>query len=60
MNEGGEDAGDDLTLENPYDTYGVGGGTGQTPGVGGPTGLGYGASPYDGLTRDVAGMGIKG
>ena len=41
--------GDDLALENPYDQHG-----------GESTGPGYGASPYHGLTRDVAGMDIKG
>lgn len=57
---GANDAGDDLTLENPYDKYGLGGGTNQTPGAGGTTGPAYGASPYYGLTRDMAGMDIKG
>lgn len=47
---------DDLTLENPYDKYGAG--QGQTPG--GATNPGYGVSPYYGLTRDMAGMDIKG
>jgi len=53
---------DDLPLQNPYDRYGLalGGGTSQTPGAGGPPGPGYGASPYYGLTRDMAGMDIKG
>ena len=57
---GGEE--DDLPLHNPYDRYGLalGGGTNQTPGAGGPSGPGYGASPYYGLTRDMAGMDIKG
>jgi len=57
---GGQDAEDDLPLQNPYDRYGLGGGTNQAPGPGGPTGPGYGASPYYGLTRDMAGMGIEG
>lgn len=50
---------DDLPLQNPYDRYGLalGGATNQTPGASGP---GYGASPYYGLTRDIAGMDIKG
>ena len=53
---------DDLPLQNPYDRYGLalGGGTNQTPGTGGSSGPGYGASPYYGLTRDMAGMDIKG
>jgi signal transducing adaptor molecule len=53
---------DDLPLHNPYDRYGLalGGGTNQTPGTGGSSGPGYGASPYYGLTRDMAGMDIKG
>lgn len=61
-NEGSLSPEDDLPLQNPYDRYGLafGGGTNQTPGAGGPTGPGYGASPYYGLTRDVAGMDIKG
>lgn len=56
---GGEDVEEDLPLQNPYDKYGLalGGGTNQTPGTTGP---GYGASPYYGLTRDMAGMDIKG
>jgi len=57
---GGQDGEDDLPLQNPYDRYGLGGGTNQTPGSGGPTGPGYGSSPYYGLTRDMAGMGIEG
>jgi len=56
-----QDAEDDLPLQNPYDMYGLPlGGTNQTPGAGGPSGPGYGASPYYGLTRDMAGMDIKG
>lgn len=55
----GDDA-DELPLENPYDRYGPGGGTGQKPTGGGSTGPGYGASPYPGLTRDVAGMDLTG
>ena len=53
---GGED---DLPLQNPYDRYGLafGGGTNQAPGTGGSSGPGYGAY---GLTRDMAGMDIKG
>ena len=47
---------DDLPLQNPYDRYGPN----QTPGAGGDAGPGYGASPYYGLTRDVAGMDING
>jgi len=58
-NGGGQIEEEDLPLQNPYDRYGLGG-TDQTPGAGGATGPGYGASPYYGLTRDVAGMGIKG
>jgi signal transducing adaptor molecule len=58
--DGGQDPGEDLSLENPYDNYGLGGGKDQTPGAGGTTNLGYGASPYYGLTRDVTGMDIKG
>ena len=57
---GANDAGDDFALENPYDKYGLGGGANQTPGAGGTTGPAYGASPYYGLTRDMAGMDIKG
>lgn len=58
---GSQDAEDDLPLQNPYDRYGAAfGGTNQTPGAGGPTGPEYSASPYYGLTRDMAGMGIKG
>ncbi|KAF9785151.1 hypothetical protein BJ322DRAFT_1124074 [Thelephora terrestris] len=57
---GTNDAGDDLALENPYDRYGLGGGVNQASGAGGTTGPGYGASPYYGLTRDMAGMDIKG
>lgn len=52
-------AGDDLELENPYERYGPGG-MNQNPVGGGANGPGYGASPYPGLTRDVAGMDIKG
>jgi len=51
---------DELPLQNPYDRYGLGGGTNQTPGVDGSTNPAYGASPYYGLTRDMAKMGIKG
>jgi len=57
---GGQDTEDDLPLQNPYDMYGLGGGTNSTPATGGSTGPGYGASPYYALTRDVAGMDIKG
>jgi signal transducing adaptor molecule len=58
--ESQDDVGD-LALENPYDKYGLGGGTNQQPAGGGSTGPGYGASPYyGGLTRDMAGMDIKG
>ena len=46
---GAPEAGDDLGLENPYDERGASG----------PTNFGYGASPYQGLTRDMAGMDIK-
>ena len=56
---GGGQTEEDEPLQNPYDRYGLGG-TDQTPGAAGATGPGYGASPYYGLTRDVAGMGIKG
>ena len=56
---GGQDAMEDSALENPYDKYGLGGGTVQQPAGGGSTGPGYGASPYHGLTRDMAGMEIK-
>lgn len=56
---GDQAAEDDLPLQNPYDRYGIGG-TDQTPGAGGATGPGYGASPYYGLTRDMGGMDIKG
>jgi len=58
-NGGGQPEEDDLPLQNPYDRYGLGG-SDQTPGAGGNAGPGYGASPYYGLARDVAGMGIKG
>jgi len=55
---GSEDTEEDLPLQNPYDRYGVAfDGTNQTPG---PSGPGYGASPYYGLTRDMAGMDING
>jgi signal transducing adaptor molecule len=57
---GDQDAGDDLTLENPYDRFGPGGGANQTPGAGGLAGPGYGVNPYQGLTRDMTGMDIKG
>lgn len=59
---GGQDAVDDLALENPYDNFGLGGGTNQQPAGGGSTGHGYGVSPHHGpgLTRDMAGMDIKG
>lgn len=56
---GGQIEDDDLPLQNPYDRYGLSG-TDQTPGAGGATGPGYGASPYYGLTRDMSGMDIKG
>lgn len=59
-NDGGQGTGDDFALENPYDVYEPGGGKEQAPGAGGTTNPGYGASPYHGLTRDVAGMDIKG
>ena len=60
-NGGSQDAGDDLPLENPYERYGLGGGgTNQRPAGSGSTGLGYGASPYDGLTRDMGGMDVTG
>lgn len=53
---GNEDVEEDLPLQNPYDRYGAAfDGTNQAPGLSGP---GYGAS-Y-GLTRDMAGMDIKG
>jgi signal transducing adaptor molecule len=55
-----KDAGEDLALENPYETYGHGGGADPKPAGGGSTGPGYGSSPYHGLTRDIAGMDIKG
>jgi len=51
---------DDLPLQNPYELYGLGGGTNPTSGTGGSTGPGYGASPYHALTRDMGGMDIKG
>lgn len=59
-NDGDQGAVDDLALENPYDKYEPGGVKQQAPGAAGTTNLGYGASPYNGLTRDMAGMDIKG
>ena len=59
-NGGSQDVVDDFVLDNPYDKYGLDGGTNKKPAVGGSTGPGYGASPYHGLTKDMAGMDIKG
>ena len=57
-----QDGEDDLPLQNPYDRYGLalGGGTNQMHGASGTSGPAYGTSPYHGLTRDMAGMDIKG
>ena len=54
------DAGVDPVSGNPHDDGGTGGGADQKLAGGGSIGPGYGASPYDGLTKDIAGMDIKG